>query len=280
MTDRILFQSLMGVGRSSCGVWPLRNRSCQQVCMWPLDSIAGDRIYKGFTGPVGTVIGFEAWFPLCFAFPQNLQAWSIKECEIYSKSHCCFFLAVSRVVLSSPVWSCLLLRISSLFSCDSLPLFGTWCHQENQLFQSESLPLPSCSLVDCVESMKYCNTIEKRGVWRNREWDHTAGIYRRGFISCHIVHSGCVWNQICYNNRNPLMETCISDPNPCFTKLWDLRVPTWRRELANLSIWGDLTASPARSCWEDGGFDRCYRKNYLKERSKGDNLWMPAVAEG
>lgn len=91
MTDRSLFQSLMGAGCSSCGVWPLRNWSCQQVCMWALDSIAGDCIYKVFTGPVSTVIGFEAWFPLCSAFPQNLQAWSIKECEIYSKSHCCLF---------------------------------------------------------------------------------------------------------------------------------------------------------------------------------------------
>lgn len=93
--------------------------------MWALDSMAGDRIYKVFMGLVSTVIGFEAWFPLCSTFPQNLQALSIKECEIYSKSHCCLFLTVSRVVLSSPVWSCLLLRISSLISCDSLPLFGT-----------------------------------------------------------------------------------------------------------------------------------------------------------
>lgn len=207
------------------------------------------------------MIGFEACFPLCPAFPQNIQAWSVKECEIYSKSHCCLFLTVSRVVLSSPVWSCLLLRISSLFSCDSLLLFGTRCHQEKQLFQSESLLLLSCSPVDCIESMKCYNATEKRGAWRNEEWDHTAGIYRRGLISCHIVHSGCVWNQICYHNRNPLMETWISDPNSCFTVVWDLRVCTRRRELTSLIVWGDLTASPGCSCWGDGGFDKCYGKN-------------------
>jgi len=49
--------------------------------------------------------------------------------------------------------------------------------------------------------------------------------------------------------------------------LWDLRVPTWERGLTNLSIWGDLTASPG-FFWEGGGFGRCYGKNYLKERSK------------
>lgn len=125
------------------------------------------------------------------------------------------------------------------------------------VWESASAFMLSCRLCWINEVLQY---YREKGAWRNREWDHTAGIDRRGFISCHIVHSGCVWNQICYNNRNPLMETCISDPNPCFTKLWDLRVPIWRRELANLSIWGDLTASPGRSCWEDGGFDRCYKK--------------------
>lgn len=38
------------------------------------------------------------------------------------------------------------------------------------------------------------------------------------------------------------METGIPGPNPCLTKLWDLGVPTWGRELANLSICGDLTS--------------------------------------
>lgn len=75
------------------------------------------------------------------------------------------------------------------------------------------------------------------------------------------------------------METGILGPNPCLTKLWDLRVPSWRRELANLSIWGDLT-SPDCSCWEGGGFDKGYGEKYLKERSKGDNFWVPAVEEG
>lgn len=280
MTDRSLFQSLVAVGRSSCGVWPLRNWSCQHVYMWALDSTAGDRIYKVFTGPLSTVIGFEAWFPLCSAFPQNLQAWSIKECEIYSKSHCCLFLTVSRVVLSSLVWSCLLLRISSLFSCDSLPLFGTWCHQENQLFQSESLPLPSCSLVDCVESMKCCNTIEKRGMWRNEEWDHTAGIYRRGFISCHIVHSGCAWNQICYNNRNPSwkLESRIQILPSLSCGIWEFPHGEESQLIwASGETWQQVLAAPAGKMVALIGV---MEKKYLKERSKGDNPWMPAVAEG
>lgn len=42
--------------------------------MWALGSVTGDRVYGVFTAPVSTMIGFEAWFPLCFAFPQNLQA--------------------------------------------------------------------------------------------------------------------------------------------------------------------------------------------------------------
>lgn len=74
------------------------------------------------------------------------------------------------------------------------------------------------------------------------------------------------------------MKTWIPGPNLCFTMLWDLRVPTWRRELANLSILGDLI-SPDHSCWGGGGFDKCHGKKYLNERSKGNNFWMSAVAE-
>lgn len=61
-------------GSSSCGAWPSRNCSWQQVCTWASGRVTGDRVYGVLTAPVSTMIGFEACFPLCFAFPQNLQA--------------------------------------------------------------------------------------------------------------------------------------------------------------------------------------------------------------
>lgn len=149
------------VSRSVCGLW----------------AIWRDRVYEVFSAPLSTMLGFEAWFPLSFVFPQKLQAWSIKECEIYLKSLCCLFLTVSGAVLSSLAWSCLLLRIRSLSSCDSLPLFGMWCHQESQLFQPESLPLPSCSLVDCVESRNVCSNTERKGnVKKQRVRSHSRSL--------------------------------------------------------------------------------------------------------
>lgn len=137
MAGKSLFQSLMETRCTSCGAWPLRNWLCQQVCRCALDRIAGVHIYKVFIGPLSTVIGFEAWFPLSSASPQNLQAWSIKECEIYSKSHCCLFLSQQGCAFFSG------LELFAVENKQSLVLWflaslRTWCYQENQLFQSES----------------------------------------------------------------------------------------------------------------------------------------------
>lgn len=162
------------------------------VCKWALVRIAGVHIYKVFIGPLSTVIVFEAWFPLSSASPQNLQAWSIKECEIYSKSHCCLFLSQQGCAFFSSLELFAVENKQSLFLWFLTSLWDMMPSRKPAVPIWE-LPLPSCSLVDCVESMKCCNTVEKRGVWRNEEGDHTEGIYRRGFISCHMVHCGCVW---------------------------------------------------------------------------------------
>lgn len=193
MAGRSFFQSLIEARCSSCGAWPLRNWLCQQVCRWALDRIPGARIYKVFIGPLSTAIGFEVWFPLSSASPQNLQAWSIKECEIDSKSHCFLFLSQQGCAFFSGLELFAVENKQSLFLWFLTSLWDMMPSRKAAVLIWE-LPLPSCSLVDCVESMKCCNTVEKRGVWRNEEGDHTEGIYRRGFISCHMVHSGCVWN--------------------------------------------------------------------------------------
>lgn len=208
------------------------------------------------------MLGFEAWFPLSFVFPQKLQAWSIKECEIYLKSLCCLFLTVSGAVLSSLAWSCLLLRIRSLSSCGSLPLFGMWCHQESQLFQSESLPLPSCSLVDCVESSNVCSNTERKGnVKKQSEITQQKSIRRDLYPA--PVHSGCIWNQICYNSSSLLLEAWLLYPKFCFSKLGSERSHVEKRaNWAAGETWQQGLSAPAGKMVPLIGF---IGKNILKE---------------
>lgn len=144
--------------------------------MWALGNMTGSGLWS-FLSPCQYNAGFWSMVSSELCFPTKTSGmihqgvWNIFKIPLLPFSHsqrgCAFFLA----------WSCLLLRIRSLSSCDSLPLFGMWCHQESQLFQSESLPLPSCSLVDCVESRNVCSNTERKGnVKKQRVRSHSRSL--------------------------------------------------------------------------------------------------------
>lgn len=97
---------------SGRGVCPLKNWLYQQVCVQALDSITGDHVYKVFTeysGRLWSMIFSVLCFSTKYSGMIHQEVWNIFKIPPLLFSHsqqgCPFFFLM---------WSCLLLRISSL----------------------------------------------------------------------------------------------------------------------------------------------------------------------